>query len=181
MSSVVEIDWATDSTGYVVPVGFRRVPSRYLGINTDGTLDTGFNPMPNGVVYAIANHRHHVPFFLQPTNLCDLVGGKYFGNDAVDADFCADGFCRAPVVAGKQHDLKPQRVKIGNCLGARWLEPISNNKNGMSGKRIAVMIGPTSDDRSSTCALGVDAGLVKVGIDGGEQRWSTDSDVPDDS
>ncbi len=36
--SVVEIDWATDSTGYVVPVGFRRVPSRYLGINTDGTL-----------------------------------------------------------------------------------------------------------------------------------------------
>lgn len=36
--SVVEIDWATDNTGYVVPVGFRRVPSRYLGINADGTL-----------------------------------------------------------------------------------------------------------------------------------------------
>ena len=36
--SVVEIDWATDTTGYVVPVGFRRVPTRYLGIDTDGTL-----------------------------------------------------------------------------------------------------------------------------------------------
>jgi phage gp29-like protein len=36
--SVVEIDWANDTTGFVVPVGFRRVPTRYLGINTDGTL-----------------------------------------------------------------------------------------------------------------------------------------------
>ncbi|MCS6278419.1 MAG: DUF935 family protein [Opitutus sp.] len=36
--SVVEIDWANDTTGYVVPVGFRRVPTRYLGIDTDGTL-----------------------------------------------------------------------------------------------------------------------------------------------
>lgn len=36
--SVVEIDWTTDTTGFVVPVGFRRVPSRYLGIDTDGTL-----------------------------------------------------------------------------------------------------------------------------------------------
>jgi phage gp29-like protein len=36
--SVVEIDWANDTTGYVVPVGFRRVPTRYLGIDNDGTL-----------------------------------------------------------------------------------------------------------------------------------------------
>ena len=42
--SVVEIDWATDSTGYIVPVGFRRVPSRYLGINTDGTLALRLDP-----------------------------------------------------------------------------------------------------------------------------------------
>jgi hypothetical protein len=72
-------------------------------------------------------------------------------------------------------------VKIGNCLGARWLEPISNNKNGMSGKRIAVMIGPTSDDRSSTRALGVDAGLVKVGIDRDEQRRTANTDISRDS
>jgi phage gp29-like protein len=36
--SVVEINWTTDTTGFVVPVGFRRVPTRYLGIDTDGTL-----------------------------------------------------------------------------------------------------------------------------------------------
>jgi phage gp29-like protein len=36
--SVVEIDWENDTAGYVVPVGFRRVPTRYLGIDTDGTL-----------------------------------------------------------------------------------------------------------------------------------------------
>ncbi len=42
--SVVEIDWTTDSTGFVVPVGFRRVPSRYLGINTDGTLALRLDP-----------------------------------------------------------------------------------------------------------------------------------------
>ena len=36
--SVVELDWKTDAAGFLVPVNFRRVPSRYLGIDTDGTL-----------------------------------------------------------------------------------------------------------------------------------------------
>jgi phage gp29-like protein len=41
--SVVEIDWTNDTAGYVVPVGFRRVPTRYLGIDTDGTLALRLN------------------------------------------------------------------------------------------------------------------------------------------
>jgi len=36
--SVVEIDWETRSDGFIVPAGFRRVPMRYLGIDTDGSL-----------------------------------------------------------------------------------------------------------------------------------------------
>ena len=38
---------------------------------TDGTLDTGFNPMPNGVVYAIA---------LQPADGKPIIGGTFTGN-----------------------------------------------------------------------------------------------------
>jgi phage gp29-like protein len=54
--SVVEIDWATDSTGYVVPVGFRRVPSRYLGINTDGTLALRLDPAAFSTLTPFAKH-----------------------------------------------------------------------------------------------------------------------------
>lgn len=36
--SVVEIDWVARADGYLVPAGFRRVPMRYLGIDTDGSL-----------------------------------------------------------------------------------------------------------------------------------------------
>ncbi len=42
--SVVEIDWASDRSGYVVPVGFRRVPARYLGIDTGGALALRLDP-----------------------------------------------------------------------------------------------------------------------------------------
>ncbi len=54
--SVVEIDWATDSTGYVVPVGFRRVPSRYLGIATDGTLALRLDPAAFSTLTPFAKH-----------------------------------------------------------------------------------------------------------------------------
>ena len=36
--SVVEIDWETRPDGFLVPANFRRVPMRYLGIDTDGSL-----------------------------------------------------------------------------------------------------------------------------------------------
>ena len=47
--SVVELDWKADAAGFLVPVNFRRVPSRYLGIDTDGSLAlrlpvSGFSP-----------------------------------------------------------------------------------------------------------------------------------------
>jgi phage gp29-like protein len=59
--SVVEIDWANDTTGYVVPVGFRRVPTRYLGIDTDGTLAL----RPNGNNVATSD-RKLTPFAKYP-------------------------------------------------------------------------------------------------------------------
>ena len=41
----------------------------YLGrLNADGTVDTGFNPMPNGIVYAIA---------LQPADGKPIIGGAF--------------------------------------------------------------------------------------------------------
>jgi hypothetical protein len=121
------------------------------------------------VIDAIADHCHRVALFLQSTNFGDLVGGKHLGDHTIDADFCANGFSGALVVAGEQHDFKSERVKIGDCLGARWLESIGNNKNRMSGKRIAVVVRPTCDDCCSARAFGVDAGLVKFGIDRCEQ------------
>jgi phage gp29-like protein len=54
--SVVEIDWTTDTTGFVVPVGFRRVPSRYLGINTDGTLALRLDPAALSPLTPFAKH-----------------------------------------------------------------------------------------------------------------------------
>ena len=54
--SVVEIDWTTDTTGFVVPVGFRRVPSRYLGINTDGTLALRLDPAALSALTPFAKH-----------------------------------------------------------------------------------------------------------------------------
>ncbi len=54
--SVVEIDWTTDTTGFVVPVGFRRVPSRYLGINTDGTLALRLDPAAFSTLTPFAKH-----------------------------------------------------------------------------------------------------------------------------
>jgi phage gp29-like protein len=59
--SVVEIDWANDTTGYVVPVGFRRVPTRHLGIDTDGTLAL----RPNGNNVATSD-RKLTPFAKYP-------------------------------------------------------------------------------------------------------------------
>ena len=67
--SVVEIDWATDSTGYLVPVGFRRVPSRYLGIDTDGTLalrlpTSGFSSHVSGFNATLTPFAKHPGKFL---------------------------------------------------------------------------------------------------------------------
>ncbi len=42
--SVVEIDWHTDPDGYLVPLDFRRVPTRYLAIDTDGSLALNLPP-----------------------------------------------------------------------------------------------------------------------------------------
>ena len=36
--AVVEIDWVSRADGFLIPAGFRRVPMRYLGIDTDGSL-----------------------------------------------------------------------------------------------------------------------------------------------
>jgi len=54
--SVVEIDWTTDTTGFVVPVGFRRVPPRYLGINTDGTLALRLDPAAFAALTPFSKH-----------------------------------------------------------------------------------------------------------------------------
>jgi hypothetical protein len=121
-----------------------------------------------------------VALFLESTNLGDLVGGKHLGNHPIDTNLGTNGFSGAPVVAGKQHDFESKRVKIGDCLGARRLKSISNNKNCMSGKRSAFLLGPTSDDGSAARVFGVDTGLVKFGIDRGEQRRTTNADIPRD-
>ena len=71
-------------------------------------------------------------------------------------------------------------MEVGNRLGARCFESIGNDKNGMGGEGIAIMIGPAGDDGGAPGAFGLDASLVEFGIDGGKEGWSTDADCPGD-
>ena len=54
--SVIEITWANDTAGFLVPVGFRRVPSRHLGIDTDGTLALRLDPAALSTLTPFAKH-----------------------------------------------------------------------------------------------------------------------------
>jgi len=54
--SVVEIAWTTSSEGLLVPAGFQRVPSRYLGIDRDGTLALRLDPAAPAQLTPFARH-----------------------------------------------------------------------------------------------------------------------------
>ena len=110
--SAVEIDWQTRADGFLVPVGFRRVPIRYLAIADDGTLALNLPPEPRGGFA----HLRGRPVF-QPFSPSDV---QPFGN--FPGKFLVGIFRSKSGPLGEAAQLRALApLWLGHMLGWEWL------------------------------------------------------------
>ena len=110
--SAVEIDWQTRADGFLVPVGFRRVPIRYLAIADDGTLALNLPPEPRGGMAPLRGR----PVF-QPFSPSDV---QPFGN--FPGKFLVGIFRSKSGPLGEAAQLRALApLWLGHMLGWEWL------------------------------------------------------------
>jgi phage gp29-like protein len=103
--SVVEIDWHTDPDGYLVPLDFRRVPTRYLGIDPGATLALNLPPAATSPFRPHSLIPHSLtPFSAHPHKF--IIG--IFRSKSGALGEAAQLRCLAP-------------LWLGNMLGWEWL------------------------------------------------------------